>query len=174
MKKKEILKAFARLNEVCRENNIKGEIGVVGGAAMVLAYGADRATKDVDAVFEPSSALRRAAQQISTELQLPEDWLNDAVKGFMPENQPIKNPMLQLDSLLVWVPEPTYMLAMKAISARFDSKDSHDIVTLCKILKIKNQDQVFEIIEKYYPKKRIPPKTIFFIEELFDGITKKP
>lgn len=52
-----------------KKNNIKGEIGVVGGSAMVLAYRTDRATKDVDAVFEPSSAIRRAAQQISTELQ---------------------------------------------------------------------------------------------------------
>lgn len=90
----------------------------------------------------------------------------------MPPNQPIKNPILQLDSLLVWVPEPAYMLAMKAMSARFDSKDSQDIVTLCKILKIESQGQVFEIVENYYPKKRISPKTIFFIEELFDSEKK--
>jgi hypothetical protein len=55
MKKENIKKAFEKLNQFCKEKKINGEIGVVGGAAMVLAYGADRSTKDVDAIFEPSN-----------------------------------------------------------------------------------------------------------------------
>lgn len=169
MNKNEIKFAFEKLNEHCKIKKIKGEIGVVGGAAMVLAYGADRATKDVDAIFEPASVLRKAAEEVSEALGLPSDWLNDAVKGFLPKNQPKQSDLLELSNLVIWVPEPEYMLAMKSISARFDSKDSEDIKRLCKILKLKNPNEVFEIIQNYYPKNQIPPKTIFFIEEVFEN-----
>lgn len=168
MTKENIKKAFEKLNDLCKLKNIKGEIGVVGGAAMVLAYGVDRATKDVDAIFEPSSLIRQAAEEVSEELGLPLDWLNDAVKGFLPKNQPKQLDVLELSNLVIWVPEPEYMLAMKSISARFDSKDSEDIIRLCKILKLKHPNEVFEIIENYYPKKQIPPKTSFFIDEIFE------
>ena len=168
MNKEEMLKAFERLNEICHQQNIKGEIGIVGGAAMVLAYGAQRATKDVDAIFEPAQELRKAAQLIAAELHLPPDWLNDAVKNFFPPNLPTKNQVIRFDHLLVWVPEPSYMLAMKAISARFDSRDAQDVIQLCKILKLKKADQALEIIEDYYPHNQIPAKTIFFLEEIFE------
>lgn len=169
MKKENIKNAFERLNDICKLKNIKGEIGVVGGAAMVLAYGANRATKDVDAIFEPANLIRKAAEMVSEELGLPSDWLNDAVKGFLPKNQPQQFEVLELSNLVVWVPEPEYMLAMKCISARFDSKDSDDIIKLCKILKLKRSNEVLEIIQNYYPKNQIPPKTSFFIDEIFEN-----
>jgi hypothetical protein len=60
------------------------------------------------------------------------------------------------------------MLAMKAISARFDTRDSEDIISLCKILKLKKPEEALELIEKYYPKNQIPAKTSFFIDEIFE------
>ena len=55
---------------------------------------------------------------------------------------------------------------MKCLSARWDSMDKKDVVFLLKTLKIKKPKEVFQIIEGYYPKQRIPPKTQFFIEEI--------
>ena len=63
---------------------MRGQIFIVGGAAMALAYSTRRVTKDIDAVFEPKSAIYDAATTVAEELGLPEDWLNDAVKGFVP------------------------------------------------------------------------------------------
>jgi hypothetical protein len=60
------------------------ELVLVGGAAMILHYGARRATRDVDVLVirgEPSE-LRRAAASVAEKTELPADWINDAVKGF--------------------------------------------------------------------------------------------
>lgn len=172
MNREQIERAFSKLNGLCKKRNIKGEIGVIGGAAMVLAYGSDRSTKDVDAIFEPSSLIKKAVADVAGELKLDNDWLNDAAKSFM-SKQPEKNKIFQFSNLTIWVPEPEYMLAMKAISARLDSKDSTDLISLIKILNLKSSEKVFNIIEKYYPKNQIPAKTKFFVEEIFEtGISE--
>ena len=58
------------------------------------------------------------------------------------------------------------MLAMKCVAARFDTADLDDVRFLIVHLNLKKRVEVFDIVEKYYPKKMIPPKTQFVIEEL--------
>ena len=78
-----ILTAFTRLSDELRTRGVLGEVNVVGGAAMVLAFNARTSTKDVDAIFEPAADVRNAAAIVADALELPADWLNDAVKGFL-------------------------------------------------------------------------------------------
>ena len=78
-----ILTAFEQLSDELRKRGVLGELNVVGGTAMVLAFNARTSTKDVDAIFEPASDVRSAAAVVGQNLALPADWLNDAVKGFM-------------------------------------------------------------------------------------------
>lgn len=66
--------------------------------------------------------------------------------------------------------DPEYMLAMKSLSARIDGTDGKDIEFLITKLKIKNIDDVFKLIDRYYPRRIIKPTTQFFLEELFDEI----
>jgi hypothetical protein len=40
---------------------VTGEIYIVGGAAIAVAYSSDRETDDVDAVFRPKEEVRAAA-----------------------------------------------------------------------------------------------------------------
>ena len=167
MKKKDILNAFEKLNEELSRQGICGEVGVVGGAAMVLAFNARNATKDVDAIFEPSSKIRKVIKAIADDLGLPDDWMNDAVKAFLPGEPRKKREIFKRDHLRVWVPEPEYLLAMKGISARFDTHDADDLKLLIKILKLNSSVQVLNILQKYYPRNKIPAKTQFFIEEVF-------
>ena len=68
MKKREITEAFTILAKELQKSGIEGEIGVVGGAAMVLAYDARAATKDVDAIFKPASDIRTAAAKVAKRL----------------------------------------------------------------------------------------------------------
>ena len=157
---------FKELAARLLREGIEGEIGVVGGAAMVIAYDARISTKDVDAIFKPSEIIRKAAQSIAAENNLPENWLNDAVKGFMQRNPEKKIEVFSAPGLRVWIPEPEYLLAMKAISARMDTHDADDLRILMKKLNLKSSEEVFLIVEKYYPNKLIPPKTGFFIQEL--------
>lgn len=76
--------------------------------------------------------------------------------------------MIHLSHLRVWAPEAKYMLAMKCLSARWDTHDRDDVIFLVKHLKLESSLTVFKIIEHFYPKKQIPPKTQFFIEEIFE------
>lgn len=76
--------------------------------------------------------------------------------------------VLNLSHLIVWAPEPKYMLAMKCISSRVDSSDGDDIRFLIQLLNLKKAKQVFDIIQGYYPKSQIEAKTQFFVEELFE------
>ena len=163
--KEKIYGLFEKLNELLRQEGEIAEVGLVGGAVMCLVYDARQSTKDVDAIFKPAQVVRRLVKRIAKEESLPEDWLNDAAKGFIVEGFK-RIPILNLTNLRVWAPEPKYMLAMKCLSARWDTNDKKDVEFLLGILKIKKAKDVFQIIEGYYPKQRIPPKTQFFIEEL--------
>ena len=62
----------------------RAELFLVGGAALAVAYDATRATRDPDAVFIPTDIVRQAATAVAEHRGLTEDWLNDAVKGFLP------------------------------------------------------------------------------------------
>lgn len=49
----------------------RSDIYVIGGAAMTLAYDARRATRDIDAVFQPLGVVLEEARAVAVELGLP-------------------------------------------------------------------------------------------------------
>jgi len=51
-----IAEAFRRLGERLARRGLVADVYVFGGAAMAMAYDARRATRDIDAVFEPHGA----------------------------------------------------------------------------------------------------------------------
>ena len=118
-------------------------------------------------MFEPSATIRKLAAEIAASHYLPSDWLNDAAKAYV-QGQFAVETVIDLSHLRVWAPEPRYMLAMKCISARWDTHDRGDVEFLLKTLSLSSPSEVFAIIEQYYPRERIPPKTQFLIEELFE------
>ena len=161
----EIKRYLSELNEELRSMDVKGEICLYGGAVMALVYDARPDTKDVDAIFRPSAQIREAAARVAKANNLRPDWLNDAVKGFLvPHKQRI---LFDFSNLKIFAPEPDYLLAMKAISARPDTTDAADVRLLIDLLQMKTANQVLDIVEKYYPREQIKPATQFFIEELF-------
>src|SRR5262245_13447297 len=121
-----IRELFAMLNEAVGRRGETAEVGIVGGAVMCLVFNARQATRDVDAIFKPAALVRKLVAQIGEAEGLPPDWLNDAAKGFMQDNF-ARQGVLELEHLRVWAPEPKYMLAMKCISARWDSSDRDDV-----------------------------------------------
>ena len=168
MYKEEIELYLNQLNDELAKMNVKGEICLYGGAVMCLAYDARPSTKDVDAVFKPTREIRDIIKRIAEANNLREDWLNDAVKGFIVAHP--QRILFNLSHLKVYIPEPDYLLAMKTLSARIDSTDKADVIFLIKLLNIKTPKKVFSILEKYYPNQRIKPASQFFIEELFDNV----
>jgi Nucleotidyltransferase of unknown function (DUF6036) len=162
----QIMAAFERLAEVIAERGIRGDLFVVGGAAMAVAYQARTATKDVDAVFAPKTELYSAAEVVAGELGLPDGWLNDAVKAFVTRADPEAIPVLDRPSLRVTVASPRYLLAMKLLAGR-PEQDADDIRFLAGLLRLTTSDEVLEVVTSVYPEARILPRTQFLVEELF-------
>jgi hypothetical protein len=160
-------KLLENLNEALASEGEMGEIGMVGGAVMCLVYNARESTRDIDAIFEPSRLIRTLARKVAEANNISEDWLNDAAKAYI-QGHFGRHTVLELSHLRIWAPEAKYMLAMKCISARWDSHDKTDVVFLIRHLRLKNPKDVFKVIESYYPKQKIPPKTQFLIEEIFE------
>lgn len=160
-----IRELFHALDGALRTRGVVGEVGLCGGAVMCLVFEARQATKDVDAVFKPTAAIREAAKEVAGKLGASEDWLNDAAKGFFHADPP-KQTVLDLPNLRVWAPAADYMLAMKCVAARFDTHDLDDVKFLLKHLRLSSPEDVFATIEAYYPRRLIPAKTQFLVEEL--------
>ncbi len=72
------------LQELDQHLSASFDVILIGGAAMVLHFGASRATRDVDVLVLRGdlTELRQAVKTVAGERGLPEDWLNDAAKGF--------------------------------------------------------------------------------------------
>ena len=153
------------LNGELQKRDVTGEVGLCGGAVMCLVFKTRCATRNVDGIFAPAGEMREAIANVARKLGVAEDWLNDAAKGFFPGDPP-KEDVVNYSHLRVWAPTAEYMLAMKCISARYDSFDKDDLVFLVNNLRLKSANEVFSIVMKFYPEQKIPVKTRFFVEEL--------
>jgi len=154
------------LNDVLATKDVLGEICLYGGAVMCLVYGARPSTKDVDTIFQPVNILRDAIARVGEQNGMAKDWLNDAVKGFVVEHP--KRLFIEMSHLRVFVPEPDYLLAMKALSARADSSDQDDVLYLIRQLGLKTAEDVFDILKRYYPNEQVRPATQFFVQEIIE------
>jgi len=164
--REDILNHLRRLGELLHEQGLRGEIMLTGGAAMCLVHSARDMTKDVDALYEPKNEINRLAAQIAKEQGLPEDWLNDGVKGFVTESATVED-FTAFDGLKITTVTPEYLLAMKLISARYGEKDAEDIHFLLGKLNIRTMEKASEILLSFYPVERILPKTRYLLEEYF-------
>lgn len=144
---------------------IVADLFVVGGAAVALAYDARRLTRDVDAVFAPAAQVRTAAERVAQAHGLPADWLNDAVKGFLPPGVPASRLLMEVPGLRVEVAEPRYLLALKLRAAR--DEDVDDVRLLAGIAGIRTAHECVALLEATFPPAILTPRLQFFAEEVF-------
>lgn len=168
---KEIDKYLLEINEYLKEDNKTGEIVLAGGAVMALIYGARQSTRDVDALFKPSTEMRNIIEKVAKKNKLSNDWLNDSVKGFFTDKM---NTIVykEYSNLVIYALDTEAMLALKLTSARFDSKDQEDSIFLMRWLKIKNVDQLYRIVDEYIPKNRKTINSHYFIQDTFEKYSK--
>ncbi len=163
--REEILGLFEDLSRELGSRGTRAELFLVGGAAMALAYDARRSTRDIDAIFEPKEVVYAAAAAVASRHDLPEDWLNDAVKGFLPGADPQARPVFESQALRVDVASPQYLLAMKLLAAR--EQDIDDITALYRVCGFTSAAEGLDLVEAAYPGRAIPPKVRFLLEERF-------
>ena len=165
--KADIRRLFELLNDELRQSGTMGEVFLVGGAVMCLAYDARPSTRDVDAFFRPAEKVREAAARAAVKAGIDGPWLNDAVKGFMSAQGEFA-PFLELDHLRIMAAQAEYLLAMKCLAMRIGAEfhDEEDARFLLRLLDVRSYDHALSIITKYYPLERFPQKTLYALEDL--------
>jgi hypothetical protein len=166
----DIRRLLELLGEELETAGVEGELYLVGGAVMCVAFDARPATRDVDALFRPTREIREAAARVADRAGVPRGWLNDAVKGFLDDRGDF-DPFLELPNLRVFIARPEYLLAMKCASMRLaeEFRDVDDVRYLLRYLNITSVDQALEIVTRYIDEDRLMPKTRLALEELLSG-----
>lgn len=159
--------AFASLAEELRRDAVRADVYVFGGAAMILAYGVDRATRDVGAVFEPHTAVIDAAARVAVKHGLPRWWLNEQASTYLaPQRDVSAAPVFDSPHLRVAVGSPEHMVAMKAMAAR--AQDLEDLRALASRLGLHSAGDVLALVERIFPDDPLPDRKRMLIEDLFD------
>lgn len=162
-----IVEALTALGTRLEDQGLCGEMYIVGGAAISLAYNARRSTRDIDAVFEPKAAIYRAAGEVAAELGLAVGWLNDAVKGFLAGPDPAAAPVLDVPGLRCLVASPRMLLALKVLAHRV-GEDEDDVRLLAGILGLNRAEEVLAVTQAVFGD-HLAVAARFFVEEIFAG-----
>lgn len=171
-----IIAALNALGQKAERDATYLELCIYGGSAMMLAYGAREATKDVDAIVKPAGSVEGLAREVAQELGLDSTWLNDNVKRFLSEAgtfAPLRIQELEEAAqryLKITRPSASYLLAMKCLSCRSALPgypgDMEDIRFLLKKMQIRSVEQVDEHIARFYPYDTLTTQARAVIEAL--------
>lgn len=157
---------FRRLGERLQQRGVVGDIYVIGGAAMALAYDARRSTRDIDAVFVPHGIVLDEAHTLAVELGLPRWWLNEQAAAYVaPGGDPLAPLTFDHPGLRVSTASPEHLLAMKALAAR--RRDIDDLRVLVGLLGLTTQEQVIAVCTRVFPDEPLPDRARLILEDLF-------
>ena len=139
------MKLFEALSTRLTARGIRGQLYIVGGSAMIVGYGRERTTRDVDARIEyAKDEVLAAADEIAAEQGLDPNWLNENARLFMPPARDDRaRTVFNTPGLVVTGASAEHMLAMKIDAAR--NSDEDDIGVLVDQLGITSADQALEI-----------------------------
>ncbi|MHB1163953.1 MAG: DUF6036 family nucleotidyltransferase [Candidatus Nanopelagicales bacterium] len=145
------------------------DVYLVGGAAIALSFDSARTTRDLDAVFVPATQVRAAAQAVADANGLTADWLNDAVKGFVPPGTDTNQTVVfESPHLRVCVASAEHLLAMKVAAARVE-QDRGDLALLVGVLGLSSADEAIAVARACLgPGYPIPPRAQYLLEEIFE------
>jgi hypothetical protein len=162
----EIEQAFTALGRRLARRGIVADIFVVGGAAMALAYDADRVTEDVDSVFTPHGAVLDEARHVAAELKLPRWWLNDQASVYISgKGDPGRRRVFDHPNLRVSAASPEHVFAMKALAAR--TRDVADLRVLAGMIGVDSAAAAVQICTGFFPGEQLSPRARSVLKELF-------
>ncbi len=129
------------------------DLTIVGGAAMILHFGAKRATRDIDALLLKGNYkdLEKAFLHLSESRNLPDNWLNFATKGFI-DALPVdfKKRLIKLDynlkNIQLFVLGKVDQIAMKVVALR--EQDLEDLDILIKNITPEEIEILIEHVER--------------------------
>jgi hypothetical protein len=164
--RKLIEEAFRRLGDRLARRGVIADIYVFGGAAMALAYDSRRATRDIDAVFQPHGLVLEEARAVADELGLPAWWLNEQASVYVAPGGDAAAPrVFDHPGLRVSAASPEHLLAMKVLAAR--RRDAEDIRFLVKHLRLTGAEEVLALCTEIFPDEDVPARARLVLEDVF-------
>ena len=171
---KDILNLLSEVNDKLHERGKSASILLSGGASMSLLFSRDRVTMLAKhySVYVCEIG-RNVVSEVGTENGLKEDWLNDAVKGYIDFNWQREFIPIGLSNLTVYSVPADKLLAMKLSSGRSYSKDREDAIELMNHLDIRSPKEALEILEDAVPEQLLTAKTRYFTLETFNEYSER-
>jgi predicted nucleotidyltransferase len=158
--------AFRRLGDRLTSRGIVADLYVFGGAAMALAYDARRATRDIDAVFQPHGVVLEEAAAVARDLGLPRWWLNEQASVYVAPGGDAAAPrVFDHPGLRVSAASPEHLLAMKVLAAR--RRDADDIRFLVGRLGLTTAEEVLAVCAEIFPDEEVPARARLVLEDVF-------
>jgi hypothetical protein len=147
---------------------VVADVYVFGGAAMALAYDARRATRNIDAVFQPHGVVLDEARAVTDELGLPGWWLNEQASVYVaPGGDPGAPRVFDHPGLRVAAASPEHLLAMKVLAAR--RRDAEDIRFLVRHLALPSAAAVLALCAEVFPDEEVPARARLVLEDVFEA-----
>jgi hypothetical protein len=158
--------AFRRLGERLARRGVVADLYIFGGAAMAMAYDSRRATRDIDAVFQPHGIVLSEAAAVARDLGLPPWWLNEQASAYVAPGGDDRAPrVFDHPGLRVSAASPEHLLAMKVLAAR--RRDFEDIRLLVGHLGLTSAAEVLELCAEIFPDEEVPARARLVLEDSF-------
>ena len=162
----ELERAFSALGDRLIRRGVVADLFIVGGAAMALAYDADRVTRDVDATFLPHGIVLEEARNVAEAMDLPPWWLNDQASAYVSNQYDAgKREVFDHPGIRVMAASPEHVFAMKVFASR--GRDEGDLRALAQIIGISTVEAALELCSRFFPDEEIPARSMAMLEDLF-------
>jgi hypothetical protein len=161
-------RAFTALAAKLRRRGVVGQVHVVGGAAMLLAYDSRVTTGDRDALlFSPDGPMLKAIREVADEMGWPRTWLNNQASSYVSRTPGEGSPVFDHPFLHVVATPAEHLLAMKVLAAR-GLRDGEDIRLLLDRLRVTTAAGVWDIVARYFPGETITDRSRLLVEDLLN------
>jgi hypothetical protein len=171
----ELIEILLHLDTILKRENLRLEIAVYGGAAIMLYYGVDSRdmTEDIDSVIMNRQEFGRHPEvfkEVAEKFGLAEDWIHSNILNTLSE---LKREDLvnygEFSNIGIKLPSKEQLLAMKIKSARYfpksDFLDARQIVT---DLDVETLDELRAIVDEYIPQFLITSEVKRFMAALME------
>ncbi|HEX5204818.1 MAG TPA: DUF6036 family nucleotidyltransferase [Actinoplanes sp.] len=162
----ELERAFTALGDRLVRRGVVADLFVVGGAAMALAYDANRVTRDVDATFVPHGVVLEEARNVAQDMGLPPWWLNEQASAYVSnQDDPGKREVFDHPGIRVMAASPEHVFAMKAFAAR--TRDEDDLRALARAIGVTTVAAALEVCARFFPGEQLSARSQAMLEDLF-------
>ena len=176
----DLLEALRELILELRAQKVRGEIRIVGGAALSLSYFERDVTQDIDVMNVrggDNQAVAEAARSVASKLDLNDNWLNfevtriDALPTMGKEVE--WHTIFSSEEIIIQVASAEALLAMK-LRANRPGRDVNDIRALLAVVGITDVASAERLYESFYPGDVLPDRAVQILDNLFAEVDPQP